>query len=100
MAKVNIPIRTMIETDLHPVDSFRILCHVLEMDYVLNEFMNFYVKEEDGELGVYVDRDGEPVLYDERGDLFVALRNVAICICPNLGFKDADYIYSGGCRNA
>lgn len=95
MAKVKVPVHAMMETELHPVDAFRILCQTLDMGYVLNEWMHFYVKEdENGELGVYLDRDGKPELYDERGDLFVALRNVAICICPNLGFKDADYIYN------
>lgn len=31
---------------------------------------------------------------DDRGDLFIALRNAAVNFIPNLYFRNADYIYS------
>ena len=63
------------------------------MDFVLDEDTNYFVREgEFGENGVYV-TDGHDIKVDDRGDLFVALRNAAVNIVPNVGFRNADYIY-------
>ena len=78
-AKTTLPI--YIESD----EAFKILCKTLEMDCVLDEDTDFFVGENSyGENCVY-DEHGE--LFDDRGDLFVALRNVAVNIFPNVGFR-------------
>lgn len=51
-------------------------------------------KNDEEENCVYVIRNGHDELYDERGDLFVALRNVAVNMFPNLWFRSDDYIYN------
>lgn len=43
---------------------------------------------------VYYIKDGHDEVYDERGDLFIALRNVAVNMIPNLDFRSDDYIYN------
>ena len=60
----------------------------------LDEDTDFFIKEnEDGENAVYVMKDGKEECVDDRGDLFVALRNVAVCMFPNVLFRSASYIY-------
>lgn len=82
---IDIPIKTTQQIDIEPEDAFRILCKTLKMDCVLDEDTSYKVfkSDYDDENHVYV--YGE--LYDDRGDLFVALRNVAVQIFPNVGFR-------------
>ena len=55
-----------------------------------------YVLDEDGEY--FVDPEDECVyeapnkLLDDRGKLFIALRNVAVNIFPNVLFRNDEYI--------
>lgn len=83
--QLNIPIM------LNPEQAFCILCKTLNMDFVYEEEdTNFYVKDhpETGEPAVWLgDR-----IYDERGRLFIELRNLAVTIFPNLYFRNAEYI--------
>lgn len=85
--------RLDIPITLTPEQTFCIFCKTLSMDFVYEqEDTDFYIKEhpDTGELAVWLgDR-----IYDDRGELFVALRNVAVLIVPNLYFRNADYIYS------
>lgn len=75
-------------------EAFRLLCKSLMMDFVLDEDIEFFVrKNSDGNNYVYITHNGEERKYDDRGDLFVALRNVAVQTFPNLSFRNADYIY-------
>ena len=64
------------------------------MDFVLDEDIDFFVKKDcyDNNCVCYM-KDGHDEVYDDRGDLFVALRNVAVNMFPNVSFRSADYIY-------
>lgn len=81
--------------DIDEAEAFRILCKSLYMDFVLEEDEDFIVrKNEFDENVVCLVKDGKEELYDDRGDLFVALRNVAVNMFPNVYFRSADYIYN------
>ena len=85
--------RMDIPIELMPEQALCILCKTLHMEFVYEEEdTNFYIKEnpETGENAVWLDDR----IYDDRGDLFIALRNVAVNFIPNLYFRNADYIYS------
>jgi hypothetical protein len=76
-------------------EAFRLLVKSLNMDFVLNENIDFFIKKNDcGDNCVYYIHNDEEREYDYRGDLFVALRNVAVQIFPNLEFRSAPYIYN------
>ncbi len=84
---------SVVSFDIDCDEAFRVLCKALNMEFVLNEDIDFYVhKDCYGDNCVYY-YNGHDELYDDRGDLFVALRNVAVNIFPNLSFRNADYIY-------
>ena len=90
-----IDVKTTRQIDIDPIEAFRILCKTLDMEFVLNEDIDFFVrKDEYGDNCVYYIRDGHDEIYDWRGDLFVALRNVAVNLIPNLEFREAKYIYN------
>lgn len=83
--------KTNCKIDIEPEEAFRILCETLRIDIVLLEDANVYIKEDEyGDNCVY-SAYGK---YDDRGDLFVALRNVAVNMFPNVAFRNADYIYN------
>lgn len=92
--------KTTLQIDIEPEEAFRILCESLYMNFVLNEKTDFFVKESyQGNNAVYYrykDDNGRERIqhFDERGDLFVALRNVAVNIFPNTSFRNAEYIYN------
>ena len=93
--EVNINTKAVCTIDIDSSEAFRILCKTLHMDFVLDEETDFFVRKNDEEENcVYVIRNGHDELYDERGDLFVALRNVAVNMFPNLWFRSAEYIYN------
>lgn len=93
---VDIETKAVCQVDIDAGEAFRILCKTLHMDFVLDEDTDFSVSLdfETGENVVYVSRDGHKELYDDRGNLFVALRNVAVNMFPNTAFRSADYLYS------
>lgn len=82
---IDITTKTTQQIDIEPEEAFRVLCKTLNMDYILDEDIDYQVliSNIDDEKHVYVDH----VMYDDRGDLFVALRNVAVQIFPNVGFR-------------
>ena len=93
--EVNINRKAVCPIDIDSSEAFRILCKTLHMDFVLDEETDFFVRKNDEEENcVYVIRNGHDELYDERGALFVALRNVAVNMFPNLWFRSVDYIYN------
>ena len=93
--EVNINTKAVCTIDIDSSEAFKILCKTLHMDFVLDEEIDFFVRKNDEEENcVYVIRNGHDELYDERGDLFVALRNVAVNMFPNLWFRSDDYIYN------
>ena len=90
-----IDVKTTKQIDIDEYEAFRILCKTLDMSFVLNEDIDFFVRKDDsGYNCVYYIRDGHDEIYDDRGDLFVALRNVAVNLIPNLEFRGAEYIYN------
>ena len=92
---VDARIKTVMKIDIEPEEAFRILCCSLGMDCVLNEDTKFSVRKNSfGENTVYRTARGYDSEYDDRGDLFIALRNVAVNMFPNLEFRSADYIYT------
>ena len=91
---VNAKVNSVVNLDIDCDEAFVILCKTLNMEFVLNEDIDFFVRKDSyGDNCVYYIRDGHDEMYDDRGDLFVALRNVAVNIFPNLSFRSADYIY-------
>lgn len=90
-----IDVKTTKQIDIDQYEAFRILCKTLDMEFVLDENIDFFVRKDDcGDNCVYYIRDGHDEIYDWRGDLFVALRNVAVNLIPNLEFREAKYIYN------
>lgn len=74
---------------------FMMLCTSLTMDFVCDETNEYIVsKDITGENRVYILKNNQPVLFDDRGDLFIALRNVAVNLVPNTIFRNEDYIYN------
>ena len=91
---INAKVNSVVNIDIECDEAFAILCKTLHMEFVLNEDIDFFVRKDSyGNNCVYYIRDGHDEMYDDRGDLFVALRNVAVNIFPNLSFRSADYIY-------
>ena len=91
---VNVKVNSIANIDIDCNEAFKILCKTLNMEFVLNEDINLFVQKDCyGDNCVYYIRDGHDEVYDDRGDLFVALRNVAVNMFPNLSFRSADYIY-------
>lgn len=93
---VDVATKSIVYIDLKPEEAFRLLCETLNMDYVLDEDREFYVnRKEFGENEVWECIPGRcDENIDDRGDLFVALRNVAVNMFPNVYFRNADYIYN------
>lgn len=88
-------IKSVCQIDIESSEAFRILCETLHMTSVLDEDTKFIIKKnEDGENNLYAIKDGVEHHYDDRGDLFVALRNVAVNMFPNTSFRSDDYIYN------
>lgn len=84
------------EIDITSEEAFSILCKTLNMDFVLDEDINVEIRDDNDGYGKKVYKqwtNGIYHLYDDRGDLFVALRNVAVNMFPNLLYRSADYIY-------
>lgn len=91
--KVKTKIKQEIEIDIEPEEAFRILCKSLGMDFVLDEDREFMVYQNQyEENSVYEVGNGSDMEIDERGNLFVSLRNVAVNMFPNLYFRNDDYI--------
>ena len=86
--------KSICQIDIDSKEAFSILCKTLDMEFVLNEEIDFFVRKDSyGDNCVYYTRNCHDEKYDERGDLFVALRNVAVQMFPNASFRNAEYIY-------
>lgn len=83
------PITINYTFEIDDLAAFKTLCHVLSMDFVLDEETNYYCYSGN----VYEMVNGHDTRVDDRADLFIALRNVAVNIIPNLSFRNADYIH-------
>lgn len=91
---IDVETKAVCQIDIDSHEAFRILCKTLHMEFVLDEDIDFFVGTDwYGNNGVYYRDNGHDGFYDERGDLFVALRNVAVNMFPNISFRNANYIY-------
>ena len=92
---VDAKVSAVLNIDIECDEAFRILCKTLDMEFVLDEDTEFFIqKDSDGNNCVYQMYMGCGVKVDDRGDLFVALRNVAAQIFHNVYFRNAEYIYN------
>ena len=86
--------KAICKIDIDSYEAFRILCRSLNMGFVLDEDTDYHVKRNEfGYLVVYYIDGGHDEVFDDRGELFVALRNVAVQMFPNTAFRSASYIY-------
>ena len=91
---VDVNTKAVCKVDIDAAEAFRILCKTLYMDFVLNEDIDFCVKKDvNRELAVYNKYSPYEKCYDSRGKLFIALRNVAVELFPDVSFRNDDYIY-------
>lgn len=91
---IDVETKAICQIDIDSYEAFRILCKTLHMEFVLDEDIDFFVRKDCYDNNcVYYIKDGHDEVYDERGDLFVALRNVAVNMFPNVYFRSAKYIY-------
>ena len=94
---IDVNTRAVCKIDIDSYEAFRILCKTLSMDFVLDEDTDYFVvKDEYGDSSVCRTVNGHDETVDDRGELFVALRNVAVNMFPNTLFRSADYIYKTG----
>ena len=92
--KFNIQSTTNVIFNIESHEAFRALCKTLNMDFVLDEDGNYFIKRNDNdENEVWIRKGKEEEKFDDRGDLFIALRNVAVNIFPNCYFRNENYIY-------
>lgn len=83
MKKLYIPL------EFDEASAFNILCEVLGIQDVVSSDENLVIH--DGSVCCRKE-DGEYEVVDDRADLFAALRNVACAICPNLEYRNDEYI--------
>ena len=92
---IDVKTKAICQVNIDSYEAFRVLCKTLHMEFVLDEDIDFFVRKDCYDNNcVYYIKDGHDEVYDERGDLFVALRNVAVNMFPNVDFRSADYIYN------
>lgn len=91
---VDITARQIFKEYIEPEEAFRILCKTLSMDFILNDDPDYFVtKDASGQNIVCKGTNGKVKIVDDRGDLFIALCNVAVNMFPNLDLRSANYIY-------
>lgn len=91
---VDITTKRTFNVDIEPEEAFRTLCKTLQMNFILEEDFEYFVTEDGyGGKAVYKTENGRDKCVDDRGDLFIALCNVAVNMFPNLDFRSADFIY-------
>ncbi len=91
---VDITTKRTFNADIEPEEAFRITCKTLSMDFILNDDPDYFVtKDASGQNIVCKGTNGKVKIVDDRGDLFIALCNVAVNMFPNVSFRNADFIY-------
>lgn len=86
---IDVETKAIQKIEIEPAEAFRILCKTLYMDCVFDEDSKYEVRRSEDDDEVYVYLNGKR--YDDRGDLFVALRKVATLIFPNVAFRGENY---------
>ena len=91
---VDVATKAVCKIDIDSYEAFRILCKTLSMDFVLDEDTKYFIKKNEWDENVvnYIN-NGHDERIDDRGNLFIALRNVAVNLFPNTLFRSDDYIY-------
>ena len=85
---IDVEKKTIRQIDVDEYEAFKILCSKLDMDCVLDEDTDFIVTKDGFDSNTVCDlHDGVYNIYDDRGDLFIALRSVAIELFPDLALK-------------
>ena len=75
---VKVRATTVQELDIDPCEAFRILCQTLAINCASLDNSSMFTKENEyGELGVYYKVQDRDELFDDRGELFEALRKLA-----------------------
>ena len=69
---------------------FEMLCKELDMDFVLDTERKFYIKN--GQ--VYSMENGAEKVYDDRANLFVALRNLLVHMSVNSECRSEKHIFN------
>ena len=78
--KLDVKCEAVVSIDISYGEAFKTLVKTLDMDFILkDEDLRFY-NNDDGELCIYKRVDGHDELYDDRGELYKALMQVANCI--------------------
>lgn len=62
----------------------------IDMEFVMDPDSAFTI-ERNPFGGLVVKRDGE--IFDDRGELFICLRNLLVVTIPNLKFRNDPYIF-------
>ena len=71
-------------------DLIKMLCEELDMDFVLDTERTFYIRNG----MVCSSENGGEHIYDERVNLFVALRNLIVYTCPNCECRSEKHIFN------
>lgn len=92
--EVDIKTKAVVKIDIKEDEAFELFLKTLGMEFIFDEKDFVVKKDEYDEYRVYVIENGKEVYFDDRGGLFIALRNVATNMYPNLHFRSESYIYS------
>lgn len=85
--EIDIKTNAVLKVDINSSEALNILCKTLDMDFALDEEKEYFVaKNEYGENAVFINEYGHDKCIDDRGDLFIALRNVIVNMCPQCLF--------------
>ena len=90
---VDLKTSAVLKIDINQEEAFELFLKTLGMEFIFDERDFVLKKDEYDEYRVYVIENGEEVYFDDRGGLFIALRNVAVNMYPNLHFRSENYIY-------
>ena len=90
---VSTKVKANIDIDIDTTEAFELLLKTLHMEWIMNDINSISIQKDSDDVNkIFRVYDGR--LIDERGDLFVALRNVAVNLFPNLEFRNEPYIYN------
>lgn len=75
-----------VDIEVNTSDAFRILCQTLDMEWMLDDDLDFYAALDKETEECFVMKGGE--VYDDRGELYLALCNLAREIFPNCELRN------------
>lgn len=85
---IDMNLSAVYQVNVDPAQAFDMLCKTLEMEFVMDEDTRYFVyADDDGDNHVYKTVNGCDHCVDDRGDLFLALREVAVNMFPNVSFR-------------